>query len=63
MYAIRSYYGDSVVVSPEGKIGIVCQVSNSKGEIGVMIQKEKQLINHKRLNIKNKASELYPEVV
>ena len=59
--ALSFNLGDSVIVSPEEKLGIVCQTANSKGEIGVMIQKEKKLINHKRLQIKNKASELYPE--
>ena len=59
--ALSFNLGDSVIVSPEEKLGIVCQTANSKGEIGVMIQKEKKLINHKRLQLKNKASELYPE--
>ena len=59
--ALSFNLGDSVIVSPKGKLGVVCQTANSKGEIGVMIQKEKKLINHKKLQLKNKASELYPE--
>jgi len=59
--SIRFNLGDSVVVYPQKNIGIVCQKANEKGEIGVQIQKKKQLINHKRLQLKAAASELYPE--
>lgn len=53
--------GDSVFVYPNKQIGIVCQKANSKGEVGVQIQKEKQLINHKRLKLNVAATELYPD--
>lgn len=53
--------GDSVVVYPDEKIGIVVQSANDHGEVLVQIQKEKTLINQKRLKLKVKASELYPE--
>jgi dsDNA-specific endonuclease/ATPase MutS2 len=56
----RFQIGDSVMVYPQKKIGIVYQVANDKGEVGVQIQKTKQLINHKRLQLKTPASELYP---
>jgi DNA mismatch repair protein MutS2 len=56
----RFQIGDSVVVYPQKKIGIVFQPANEKGEVGVQIQKAKQLINHKRLQLKAPASELYP---
>ena len=57
----RFQVGDSVVVYPQKKIGIVFRSSNEKGEVGVQIQKEKFLINHKRLQLKVSASEMYPE--
>lgn len=52
--------GDSVMVYPQKKIGIVYKTANEKGEVLVQIKKEKQLINHKRLKINAKASDLYP---
>jgi dsDNA-specific endonuclease/ATPase MutS2 len=58
--ALKFNIGDSVVVYPQKKIGIVYQTANEKGEIGVQIQKTKQLVNHKRLQLKTAASELYP---
>jgi hypothetical protein len=57
----RFQIGDSVVVYPQKKIGIVYQTANEKGEVGVQIQKQKQHINHKRLQLKASASEMYPE--
>jgi len=56
----RFQLGDSVVVYPQKKIGIVFQPANDKGEVGVQIQKKKELINHKRLKLKAPASQLYP---
>lgn len=57
----RFHIGDSVMVYPQKKIGIVYRSSNEKGEIGVQIKKNKELINHKRLQLIAPASELYPE--
>ena len=53
--------GDSVLVYPERKIGIVCRTSNDSGDILVQMIKKKILINHKRLMLNVAASELYPE--
>jgi dsDNA-specific endonuclease/ATPase MutS2 len=53
--------GDSVLVYPEKKVGIVCRTSNDNGEIMVQMKKMKMLINHKRLKLLVPASELYPE--
>lgn len=53
--------GDSVAVQPEGKIGIVVKPADRHGNVLVQIQKEKQLINHKRLKLKVAADKLYPE--
>ncbi len=57
----RFQVGDSVVVYPQKKIGIVYQTANEKGEIGIQIQKKKELINHKRLQLKVSAKQMYPE--
>ncbi len=59
--SLRFGIGDSVMVYPQKKIGIVYKTANEKGEVGVQIQKHKQLINHKRLKLKTPASEMYPE--
>lgn len=53
--------GDSVTVYPEEKVGIVCNPANRDGNVLVQIQKKKVLVNHKRLKLKVRASELYPE--
>jgi DNA mismatch repair protein MutS2 len=57
----RFNIGDSVVVYPQKKIGIVFKKADEKGEVGVQIQKKKEFINHKRLQLKVAASEMYPE--
>ncbi len=53
--------GDSVVVYPDKKIGIVVRPEDDRGIVLVQIQKEKYRINRKRLKLKVKAEELYPE--
>ncbi|MBS6644446.1 MAG: DNA mismatch repair protein MutS [Clostridiaceae bacterium] len=53
--------GDSVEILPDRKIGIVVKEEDAQGNVLVQIRKEKQLYNHKRLKLKVKASELYPE--
>lgn len=53
--------GDSVMVMPEGKIGIVCEEVNEKGVLRVQIAGRKIRINHKRVKLHVKAEELYPE--
>ncbi|SHO48437.1 endonuclease MutS2 [Anaerocolumna xylanovorans] len=52
--------GDSVMVYPQKKIGIVFQVADEKGLIGVQLQKKKEFVNHKRLKLISPALELYP---
>jgi dsDNA-specific endonuclease/ATPase MutS2 len=59
-HSMRFSLGDSVIVYPQKVIGIVYQKANEKGEIGVQIQKNKQLISHKRLKLHVAATELYP---
>lgn len=53
--------GDSVMVMPEGKIGIVVCPDDENGMVCVQQKKEKFMINQKRLKLKVAANELYPE--
>ena len=53
--------GDSVTVHPQEQIGIVYRTANERGEIGVQLRGQKQLVPYKRLTLKVAASELYPE--
>ena len=53
--------GDSVMVQPDNKIGIVCEPVNEKGVLRVQIAGKKIWINHKRVKLHVRAEELYPE--
>ncbi|MCR5119988.1 MAG: DNA mismatch repair protein MutS [Lachnospiraceae bacterium] len=53
--------GDSVMVFPDKKIGIVCETVNNKGTLRVQVAGRKFWINHKRVKLHVKAEELYPE--
>jgi len=53
--------GDSVMVYPDKKIGIVCQPINEKGVLRVQLKDKKIWINHKRVKLHVAAKELYPE--
>lgn len=53
--------GDSVMVYPEEKIGIVVRKANLRGEIVVQLKKEKRIVNHKRIKLQVAADELYPD--
>ena len=53
--------GDSVMVYPEKKIGIVCEPINEKGVLRVQLPNKKIWINHKRVKLHVSATELYPE--
>ncbi|SMF87064.1 MutS2 family protein [Paenibacillus uliginis N3/975] len=53
--------GDSVYVSSLNRTGIVCEAQDSRGMVGVMIQKQKIKINHKRLTLHIAGKNLYPE--
>lgn len=53
--------GDSVMVFPEKKIGIVCVPINDKGVLRVQLPGKKIWINHKRVKLHVAASELYPD--
>lgn len=53
--------GDSVLILPEKRIGIVCKKINEKGVLQVQIPGKKIWINHKRVKLHVKAAELYPD--
>lgn len=53
--------GDSVMVFPNRKTGIVCEPVNDKGILRVQLKDKKIWINHKRVQLQVAATELYPE--
>lgn len=53
--------GDSVMIYPEKKIGIVCEPINEKGVLRIQLPNKKIWINHKRVKLHVAAMELYPE--
>lgn len=53
--------GDSVMVLPDKKIGIVCEPINEKGVLRVQVANKKIWINQKRVKLHVKAEQLYPE--
>lgn len=52
--------GDSVMVYPDHKIGIVCEPVNDKGCLRVQLPDRKIWINHKRVKLHVAADRLYP---
>ncbi len=60
---LRNKYkrGDSVMVFPDQKTGIVCEPVNDKGVLRVQLPGRKIWINHKRVKLQVAATELYPE--
>lgn len=57
----KYHIGDSVMVLPDKKIGIVCEPINEKGALRVQLPDKKIWINHKRVKWLVAATELYPE--
>lgn len=53
--------GDSVFIHTMKRNGIVCELENSKGDIGVLVLNKKIKVNHKRLSLYLEAEELYPD--
>ncbi len=53
--------GDSVMVYPDQKIGIVCEPANEKGVLRVQVKGKKIWINQKRIKLLVPAEQLYPE--
>lgn len=56
----KFHMGDSVMVYPQRKIGIVFAPANEKGDVGVQIQRKKCFVNYKRLQLKVAADRMYP---
>ncbi len=56
----RYQRGDSVMVYPDKKIGIVCEPANEKGVLRVQMPDKKIWINHKRVRLHVAAAQLYP---
>ena len=52
--------GDSVMIYPDKKIGIVCEPINERGVLRVQLPDKKIWINHKRVKLHVAATELYP---
>lgn len=52
--------GDSVIVYPDKKVGIIFKTADDKGVLGVQINGKKKMIKHNRIKLKVPASELYP---
>lgn len=52
--------GDSVMVMPDRRIGIVCEPVNEKGVLRVQLPDKKIWINHKRVKLQVAADRLYP---
>lgn len=59
--ADKFHLGDSVMVYPDQKIGIVCEPVNDKGILRVQLKGKKIYISHKRVKLQVAATELYPE--
>lgn len=57
----KFHIGDSVMVFPDRKIGIVCEPVDEKGILRVQMPDKKIYISHKRIKLHVAASELYPE--
>ncbi|MFU1796170.1 endonuclease MutS2 [Paenibacillus azoreducens] len=57
----RLEVGDAVFVTSLQRVGIIYQEVDAKGMIGVMVQKQKLKINHKRVKLYIEKGNLYPE--
>ena len=53
--------GDSVLIKSLNSVGIVCELEDNRGEIGVMVKQKKLKINKKRVSLLIEGKELYPE--
>ncbi len=59
--SLKYKIGDSVMVYPDKKVGIVCEPINEKGVLRIQLPNKKIWINHKRVKLHVSATELYPE--
>ena len=59
--AIKFKRGDSVLVLPDKKIGIVSRTADERGNLQVQLPGKKIWISHKRIKLHVSADQLYPE--
>ena len=59
--ALEFQLGDSVLVYPDKKIGIVCKTANEKGVLRVQMADKKIWVNRKRIKLHVAAEKLYPD--
>lgn len=59
-FSTKYRLGDSVMIFPDKKIGIVCEPVNEKGVLRVQLPDKKIWINHKRVKLHVAAEQLYP---
>lgn len=59
--AMSFHLGDSVMVYPEKKIGIVCRTADERGILQIQLPGKKIYISHKRIRLHVAAEKLYPE--
>lgn len=60
LLAEKFHLGDSVMLYPDKKIGIVCEPVNEQGVLRIQVAKKKIYVNHKRVKLYLPAAELYP---
>jgi hypothetical protein len=59
--ALRFNIGDTVIIYPQKKIGIVYAKANDMGEVGVQIYTTRKLIPYKNIKLHMPAKDSYPE--
>lgn len=59
-HALQFETGDSVVVYPGRKLGIVYRPADEMGSVVVQVQGRKYSVRHSRLKMQAKAADLYP---
>lgn len=59
--ALEFQLGDSVLIYPDKKIGIVCKTANEKGVLRVQMADKKIWVNRKRIKLHVAAEKLYPD--
>ena len=59
--ALEFQLGDSVLVYPDKKIGIICKTANEKGVLRVQMADKKIWVNRKRMKLHVTAEKLYPD--
>jgi len=59
--ALSFNVGDTVIIYPQKKMGIVYAKSNDMGEVGIQIYRNKKRISYKKLKLHKPTTESYPE--